>query len=38
MDRRNNDTVNATIEDAVKYLAKAIPKILCPQQEIKLKI
>jgi hypothetical protein len=29
--------VNATTEDAVKYLARAIPKILCPQQEIKWK-
>jgi len=35
MERRNNNTINATTEDAVKYLARAIPKILCPQQEIK---
>jgi hypothetical protein len=38
MDRRNNDMVNATTEDAVKYLARAVPKILCPQQEIKFKM
>jgi hypothetical protein len=36
--KMNNDTTTLMTEDATKYLTQAVPKTLCPQQQMKLKV